>query len=196
MGQLTVPCPPTDKTGETCATCQGTGQRLHRHHVVDGEGPVPADIMFIGEAPGHYEDITGKPFRPQAAAGRVLHRALAAKHLEGLVRISNVVRCRPPDNRLRDYPDAIEECKKWLLEEIALVHPKVIVALGATAGNLWFPGASATTISTLSRATPDFVVTGAWHPSYVSRGTDPTAWPSLLRSIERAKLLVREVYHA
>lgn len=194
LGTLTIPCPPKDKSGEVCAACQGTGRRLHRHHVVAGEGPAPADIMLIGEAPGHYEDITGKPFRPNAAAGRVLHNALQTTHLEGAVFISNIVKCRPPDNRLSAYPDAIEACRKWLRTEIEAVRPKIVVTLGQTAGNLWFPGQSATAMSAMTRATPDYLVVGSLHPAYVSR--DPAAWPSLIRSIERAKALVKEVHRA
>jgi uracil-DNA glycosylase family 4 len=177
-----------------CRLCNGTGQRPHRRNIVWGEGPVPASIMLIGESPGYQEDLSGKPFRPTAPAGRVLHRALDETGLEGLVFITNIVKCRPPNNRLKDYPDAIETCRLWLLKEVAMVRPKVIVTLGATAGLTAFPGMRAGEQAETVRATAGLVVVGAYHPSYIARGGDPSAWPSLLRSLAIAKDLVKEVH--
>ena len=152
---------------------------------------MPADIMLIGEAPGHYEDLQGKPFRPNAPAGRVLHRALAMLDLDPY--ITNLVKCRPVANKLRDFPDAIEACQPWLLKEIAMVQPKVIVTLGAMAGQSVFPGMKAGEQAETIRAAYGLLICGAYHPAYVARGSDPTAWPSLLRSLKLARELVKEV---
>jgi DNA polymerase len=149
--------------------------------------------MLVGESPGHFEDVMGKPFWLTAPAGRVLHRALEEVGLELLVYMTNIVKCRPPDNQLKDYPDAIEACRSWLLKEIYMVQPKVIVTLGALAGQTVFPGLKAGEQAEMIRATAGRIVVGAYHPAYVARGSDPTAWASLVRSLRVAKDLVKEV---
>lgn len=175
--------------------CNGEGIRLHRHTVVDFEGSAPNDILILGEAPGYHEDLEGLPFRPNAPAGGVLRRALT--ELEMTPVLDNLVHCRPPDNKLRDYPDAIATCTElWLDRALAIVQPKVIVAMGALAGGLWFPGLKATEMSKLARVVihngRKYIVIGSFHPSYVARGSDPTAWPSMLASLQRAASLARE----
>lgn len=190
LGTLTVPCPKTDRSGQVCDRCKGTGSRLHRTQIVWGQGSIQADIMLLGEAPGYYEDLEGLPFRPNAPAGRVLHQALAAVDLPPLsLFISNIVKCRPPNNKLRDYPDAILTCRVWLDQELDWVRPKVIVALGALAGQRWFPGMRAGEMAEVARATEGYVVVGSYHPSYVARGSDPRAYASLCRSLTWAKEL-------
>jgi len=111
-----------------CAAC-----RLHigRMLAVPGEGPVGARVLLIGEAPGRSEDASGRPF--VGSAGRVLDAALAAVRVPRKeVFITNVVKCRPPENR-RPRADEAKACRPYLLGEIAAVRPKVIVTLGATA---------------------------------------------------------------
>ena len=192
LGTLEVACPPRTREGETCNRCGGTGKRQHRTHVIWGEGPVPCDVLYLGEAPGYQEDIHGRPFYPDAPAGRVLRTLVAEVDLPGY--FTNPVKCRPPDNKLANYPDALPACREWLDMELSAVQPKVIVALGKTSGSIWFPGCSATEMSSLARALPDGqVIVGAFHPSYVARGVDPTARPSLVRSLQRAKELLEEV---
>lgn len=96
-----------------------------------GDGPTDAKIMLIGEAPGAEEDKTGRPF--QGAAGQVLNRALAEAGLSrDAVYISNVAKCRPPQNRT-PTPAEIESCTGFLLSEISQVEPAVIVLLGTAA---------------------------------------------------------------
>jgi len=79
---------------------------------------------------------------------------------------------------------------------LSLVSPRVIVPLGALAGGLWFPGMKATEMSQLARACVmdgvEYTVVGSLHPSYVARGTDPTAYGSLLASLQRANELAKE----
>ena len=95
-----------------------------------GEGDLLAPLMFIGEGPGQQEDETGRPF--VGAAGHLLDRMLAANGLRReQVYICNIVKCRPPQNRV---PEADERaaCMDYLRQQVALVRPKVIVCLGST----------------------------------------------------------------
>ena len=99
-----------------------------RNFVVFGEGPVNADVLFIGEAPGRSEDETGKPFcgRSGALLDAVL---LGAGISREEVFITSIVKCRPPENR---DPKAfeIEACSGWLEQQVDLIAPKVICTLG------------------------------------------------------------------
>ena len=102
-----------------------------RHSVVFGVGSPRAEIMFVGEAPGHDEDMQGIPF--VGRAGELLTKIIAAMGCKREdVYIANVLKCRPPQNRT-PLPDEISNCLPYLLSQIELIQPKVIVALGATA---------------------------------------------------------------
>jgi len=98
---------------------------------VPGEGNAKAALMFIGEGPGRDEDLTGRPC--VGAAGQLLEKALAAiSHSRDTVYIANAVKCRPPGNRT-PAPDEVEACLVYLRAQVALIRPKVIVLLGASA---------------------------------------------------------------
>jgi uracil-DNA glycosylase family 4 len=102
-----------------------------RHTIVFGDGSPSARLMFVGEGPGADEDAQGVPF--VGKAGQLLNNMITAMGLErGNVYIANVVKCRPPNNRV---PEPIEAntCSQFLLRQIDVVQPEVIVALGATA---------------------------------------------------------------
>ena len=104
----------------------------HRTNAVPGEGNPSARLMFIGEGPGATEDATGRPFVGQA--GQLLTSILEAIELEREdVYITNIVKCRPPQNR-KPLPDEVAACIPYLHRQIALIRPKVLVALGGTAG--------------------------------------------------------------
>lgn len=190
LGTITVTCPPK-ANGETCERCQGTGRRLHRTQVIQGQGKVPAKVMLLGEGPGYQEDLEGLPFRPHAPAGRILRKALTELQMDD-VYLHNIVLCRPLDNKLKNFPDAIVACKTWLDQEIEKVQPRVIVALGALAGQRWFPGARAGEMAERARAVDGRVIIGSYHPSFVARGSDPRAWPSLMRALRWAQELGEE----
>ncbi|MEF8830791.1 MAG: uracil-DNA glycosylase [Halobacteriales archaeon] len=103
-----------------------------RSQIVDGSGPEDADVLFVGEAPGAREDREGEPF--VGRSGDVLDETLLAHGLDReTVRITNCVRCRPPDNR---DPTATEldSCRGYLEREIDVVDPEVIVTLGKVPG--------------------------------------------------------------
>ncbi|HEY5477173.1 MAG TPA: uracil-DNA glycosylase [Tepidiformaceae bacterium] len=109
-----------------------------RNRAVPGEGPIDAEIMFIGEAPGMNEDKQGRPF--VGAAGQFLEELLGAAGLKrDEVYICNVLKCRPPGNR-DPLPTEIETCRAYLDEQIDMVDPLVIVTLGRFSMARYFPG--------------------------------------------------------
>ena len=109
-----------------CALCE------HIHNKVPGQGNPRAELMFIGEGPGMDEDLQGLAF--VGAAGQLLTKMIAAMgYTRDEVYICNVVKCRPPQNRT-PFPEEMEACIPHLRKQLLLVHPKVIVLLGATAG--------------------------------------------------------------
>ena len=113
-----------------------------RKNAVPGEGQISAKIMFIGEAPGRSEDEKGKPF--VGAAGRILDNVLKNAGIEkSQVFITNIVKCRPPNNRVPEEDELIA-CRPYLDRQIALIKPKVICILGRTAYSSILGGSSIT----------------------------------------------------
>jgi uracil-DNA glycosylase family 4 len=113
-----------------------------RKNAVPGEGQISAKIMFIGEAPGRSEDEKGKPF--VGAAGRILNDLLKKAGIErSQVFITNIVKCRPPNNRVPEEDELIA-CRPYLDRQIALIKPKVICILGRTAYSSILGGSSIT----------------------------------------------------
>ena len=112
-----------------CTRC-----KLHamgRRQIVFGVGNPDADLMFVGEAPGGDEDIQGIPF--VGRAGQLLTKIIEAIGLERAdVYIANVIKCRPPGNRNPEQ-DEVETCEPFLFQQIDIIKPKVIVALGTFA---------------------------------------------------------------
>jgi uracil-DNA glycosylase family 4 len=108
-----------------CALCP------HRTNAVPGEGNPHARLMLVGEGPGATEDATGRPFVGQA--GKLLDGILQAIDVpRETVYITNIVKCRPPQNR-KPLPDEIAACIPYLHRQLELIRPKVILALGGTA---------------------------------------------------------------
>lgn len=104
---------------------------------VPGVGSAEAEIVFVGEAPGRTEDKEGKPF--VGAAGKFLDEMLAEINLKREeVYITNIVKYRPPNNR-DPLPEEKSACRAWLLEELKIISPKLIVFLGRHAMNNFFP---------------------------------------------------------
>lgn len=104
-----------------------------RHTIVFGDGDASARLMFVGEGPGADEDASGRPF--VGKSGQLLSNMIAAMGLtRESVYISNIVKCRPPSNRAPEPVEA-NTCSQFLLEQIDIVQPEVIVALGSTAAS-------------------------------------------------------------
>ena len=103
-----------------------------RSRIVNGVGPADADLLFVGEAPGAQEDAEGEPF--VGRSGSVLDDALRDQGLARAdVRITNCVRCRPPDNR-DPTGEELDNCRGYLEREIELVDPELVVTLGKVPG--------------------------------------------------------------
>lgn len=115
-----------------CNQCQRCDLAAGRTNAVVGEGNLHAPIMIVGEGPGQTEDETGRPF--VGRSGELLDKILASVNLtrEQDVFICNIVKCRPPDNRAPSSDEAAA-CKGYLMEQIRLVNPKIILLTGATA---------------------------------------------------------------
>lgn len=111
--------------------CQGCGLCRQIRNKVPGQGDIHARLMFIGEGPGADEDMQGLAF--VGAAGQLLTKMIAAMGYDReQVYICNIVKCRPPHNRTPDPAEAAA-CLPFLRQQVALVRPRVIVLLGATA---------------------------------------------------------------
>ncbi|MEB3826782.1 uracil-DNA glycosylase [Phormidium sp. CCY1219] len=132
-----VPIPPgtyetIEQMANHCHRCQRCELGGNRTHAVIGRGNLHAAIAIVGEAPGQREDETGLPF--VGKSGELLEKILASVNLstDREVYICNVNKCRPPGNRT-PTSDEIAACKPYLLEQLRLINPKIILLTGATA---------------------------------------------------------------
>ena len=198
-GNILIDCnieyPGTDyaQLKEKAINCERCHLRSGAKQVVMGKGNVTKKIMFIGEGPGADEDRLGEPF--VGKAGQLLNRILAAAKINREdVYITNMVKCRPPQNR-NPHSDEIEICAPILLAEINLINPKVIVPLGSIAlKNLLDQNASITKMrgQWIQRGKYFFLPT--FHPSYLLRNPNmkKAAWHDfklIQKSIERIEEL-------
>ena len=144
----------------TCSDCcLSQGRTL----AVPGEGPEHADLMFIGEAPGHYEDRQGRPF--VGAAGQFLEQLLASIDLtREQVFITNMVKCRPPNNR-DPYPGEIAACSKYLDRQIEVLRPKIVLTLGRHSLAKFLPGESISKAHGRPRRQGSFILYPMYHPA-------------------------------
>jgi DNA polymerase len=168
-----------DAIRDEAAHCRRCHLYRHASRTVFGEGPTDAAIMFVGEQPGDQEDLAGRPF--VGPAGQLFDRALAEAGIDrARTYVTNAVKHfkfeRRGKRRIHEKPDGpeIQACRWWLDRELAVVRPKVIVALGATAGRALF--GKAVTISKM-RGDPHHLAEGseAWvtvHPSFLLRVPD------------------------
>ncbi|HSO27284.1 MAG TPA: uracil-DNA glycosylase [Anaerolineales bacterium] len=151
------------QVAEEAAVCTRCELHFSRKHAVPGEGPVQADIMFIGEGPGFHENEQGRPF--VGAAGRFLEELLASIDLKRSdVFITNIVKCRPPGNRDPE-PQEIEACNDYLERQIQAVNPKVIVTLGRFSMNRFMPGAKISDVHGQSLNVRGRLVVAMYHPA-------------------------------
>jgi DNA polymerase len=157
-----------------------------RTRTVFGEGALDAEICFIGEAPGADEDATGRPF--VGAAGQLLNRIIAACGMKREeVYICNILRCRPPGNRL-PLPDEAAHCREWLEKTLEQVRPKYICCLGACAAqNLLDTKLSIGKLRSQFRDYQGIPVLCTYHPAYLLR--NPAAKKDVWEDMK--KLLAR-----
>ena len=144
-----------------CTKCE-----LHksRKNAVPGEGPIDAEIMFVGEGPGLNEDEQGRPF--VGAAGKFLTELLGSIGLSRSdVFITNIVKCRPPNNRAPRKPE-IEACNQYLMSQIRLVKPRIVCALGSPAiTTLLGQEYSATKVHGKPTSKGDVTILAMYHPA-------------------------------
>lgn len=130
--------------------CQLCPLGATRNKFVYGVGNTNADLMFIGEAPGRQEDLQGEPF--VGRAGQLLDKILAAIQMSrDEIYIANILKCRPPSNR-DPQPEEMEKCFPYLLEQIRLIRPRLLCALGRIAAQ-----------ALLKTTTPLGRLRGQWH---------------------------------
>ena len=144
----------------TCTAC-----KLHssRKHAVPGEGPVHADLIFIGEGPGFHENEQGRPF--VGAAGKFLEELLGTIGLSREdVFIGNVIKCRPPGNR-DPMLDEIEACTPYLERQIEVINPKVIITLGRFSMARYFPEAKISQIHGQPKEINGRLIVPMYHPA-------------------------------
>jgi uracil-DNA glycosylase len=134
-----------DTLAAQISVCTKCDLYMGRTHAVPGEGPTHAEIMFIGEGPGANEDKQGRPF--VGASGKFLDQLLAEAGLTRAdVWITNVVKCRPPENRDPEMSE-IETCTtNYLDQQIKIVNPSIIVTLGRHSMSRFIPDAKITQI--------------------------------------------------
>lgn len=170
-----------------CTACRLSQTRTQ---AVFADGSATADIMFIGEGPGLNEDREGLPF--VGKAGMLLNRLLRQVGLDRAdVYIANVVKCRPPRNR-DPRPDEIEACKHFLVEQIKLVDPVVVMTMGNFATKLLLKTATGIT-RTRGTVFPwwNRVVIPTFHPAFALR-SGPAMMDTIRRDLELAVQTVRQ----
>lgn len=153
---------------ERILKCQKCPLSQGRTNAVPGEGSLETELMFIGEAPGRDEDVQGRPF--VGKAGQLLTKIIGAmKFNREDVYITNVVKCRPPNNR-NPNKEEIETCQDYLLEQIEMIKPKAIVALGRVATDFFVHSSQGmTTLRGNFHEFDDIQVMPTFHPSYIIR---------------------------
>ena len=148
------------KTIHGCTRCPLCETRTR---AVPGEGPIDADLMLIGEGPGFHEDKQARPF--VGNAGQFLEELLAgAGYKRSDVFITNVVKCRPPNNR-DPQAEELAACSDYLDRQIELIDPKVIVTLGRFSMARYFPGESISRIHGQPKRVNDRLIVPMFHPA-------------------------------
>lgn len=169
---------------EICEKCQKCPLCKTKTNTVFGVGAQDADIMFIGEAPGENEDLTGVPFVGRAGQ-------LFDKYLEYLgisrtnVYIANILKCRPPKNR-DPQSDEQDACIQYLREQVRIIDPKLIVCLGRiSALRIIKPDYKITSEHGTFVKKGRYVMTAVYHPSALLR--DPKKKDDMLKDMEKIK---------
>lgn len=149
-------------------SCDRCELSRYRKNPVPGEGSLQAELMFVGEAPGRDEDIKGRPF--VGRAGQLLTKIIKAMNYRRQdVYITNVIKCRPPHNR-NPHQAEIEKCQEYLLTQIELIKPRVIVSLGKVATDFFLHSSlSMTSLRGRFYEYGQIRLMPTFHPSYLIR---------------------------
>ncbi len=173
------------KQAQNCHLCELSKSR---QRVVFGEGNPHADILFIGEAPGATEDSSGKPFvgRSGELLTKMIENVLLISRSD--VYITNIVKCRPPNNQV-PTPTQAHTCQPYLLKQIELIKPKLIVTLGATAYHyLTGDETGITKIRGTLHKQNGYTLIPTYHPSYLLR--NPSAKKEVFEDLLKVKDLM------
>lgn len=172
------------KLKENVLLCKKCRLANNRTNVVFGEGNINAKLMFIGEGPGAEEDIQGRPF--VGRAGKLLDKMILAMGLaREEVYIANIVKCRPPYNRA-PFRDEAEMCKPYLIEQINIIKPDLIICLGSIATNYLLDiNVSITKVHGSLKEFNGISVIPTFHPAYLLRnpGKKAEAWEDLKKAM-------------
>lgn len=161
---------------------------LRGARLVFGEGDPDAEVMLIGEAPGFYEDQEGRPF--VGRAGKLLDKLLEGTgHQREKLYITNIIKHRPPNNR-DPFPQEIESYKPYLEEQIEIISPKVIVALGRYAMDYFMPNGKISRDQGRIFWWRDALLMPLYHPAAALRRADLVN--DILRGLKRISRLTRE----
>jgi uracil-DNA glycosylase family 4 len=173
-----------------CNTCTNCGLAVTRRHVVVYRGSVRAPLMIIGEGPGAQEDEEGRPF--VGAAGKLLDLLLSAHGISGEhYHICNIVKCRPPDNRV-PTPEESKACKVLLATQFKFVKPRIILLLGATAfKNFTGSDEGITKVRGQWIEKNGYLIMPTIHPAYVLRNNKERI--SLWNDLEKVRLKMEEL---
>lgn len=159
------------KTCQSCRLCRGAT------HAVPGEGNPSATIIFVGEGPGYHEDKLGRPF--VGRAGSLLDRLLSKNGIpREEVFITNIVKHRPPDNR-SPMKDETRACLPYLIQQIKVINPKVIVPLGRSALEVFLKEKMISDVHGRGFKVGNRIVFPLYHPAAALRS------PSVLQILER-----------
>jgi DNA polymerase len=171
------------------AACTRCPLHKTRTQAVFGDGNANARLVFVGEAPGRDEDLQGRPF--VGAAGQLLTKMIEAM---GFARedvyICNVLKSRPPENRT-PLPEEVEACRPYLTEQLRIIRPRVICALGAVAAKaLLGPATAITQVRGQVRDYEGTPVVPTFHPAYLLR--NPDAKKLVWQDLKRVRALLEQ----
>ena len=179
-----------DELYDECASCEKCELYKTRTNCVFGIGDRNADILFVGEAPGEKEDLSGTPF--VGRAGQLLDKFLFAVDIpRESVYIANILKCRPPKNR-DPKPEEEDACMGYLREQVRLIRPKMIVCLGRiSAQRLIDPNYRITKEHGQWVKKGDFLMTAVYHPALLLR--DPRKKEEMLEDMKQIKAKLDEM---
>lgn len=173
-----------------CEGCTACSLYKTRTNCVFGTGNENADVLFVGEAPGEKEDLSGIPF--VGAAGKLLDKFLYAVDIDReRVYIANILKCRPPKNR-DPLPEEEEACLPFLREQVRIMKPKIIICLGRiSAMKLIKPDFKITKEHGQWFKKGDYLMTAVYHPAALLR--DPRKKEDMLVDMQNIKAKLDEL---
>ncbi len=179
-----------EKIKSSCLSCRACSLYETRTNIVFGRGSADADILFIGEAPGEKEDLSGEPF--VGAAGKLLDKVLVEVGLnEESYYIANILKCRPPKNR-DPKPEEEDACIGFLREQLSVIRPKIIVCLGRiSAKRVIKEDFKITEEHGKFFKKGDFLITAVFHPAAILR--DPRRKDQFTEDFQKISSLIKEI---